>query len=517
MVRENISPALFIFLSLAGGIFFFRFHLPIFVYSYLLTGCAILISSFGIAIYGFDSLWNGAGKSEKTGGVYKRIGVYSISFSFGLILALSVIMGLYCEEENRFLGVPYYSVTKLWGTVRRDSRYAESENSTRFTLEVKRVGSGSGEYVEGVIDRVSVCLDGKYFFYRGEKLIVNTPVKQFYRGGRVDDLGYKYMANCSTDWVVYSDIDSIEVLGFRSFLQFFRFRVINWLNKRIDRIGYPASELFRALFLGFKGGLNDTFIDTFRTSGTIHVLALSGLHVGIIFLIISFILLPFGHPIFRFVISIVLIFLYLFITGFSPSLVRAALMLFFFGFCKIMDRDVNPINIICLSAIVILMFSPLSLFSLSFQLSFLSILGIVTLGRWLINYLKGVFPNFIRVPLSFGLGAQIAVGPVLIVNFGVIYPIGIVASLIVVPLVTLFLWLGIPLVLLPTPIFEILVTPVSIVLDFLHYLILLINKFFSSLPGAKIEGMRSIFALLWGAIFLVAIIFLGVEEEGKTV
>ncbi len=502
-MRDNISPAFFLFLSLAGGIFFWRFQFSISIYLYLLTGCALFVAGLGMAVYGFACVvpwW--AWKS----GVYKRFLIYALSLSMGFILALSVILSLYSEGKNRFWGVPYYRVKECWGTIERDSRFIERENHTRFVVRVDRVSYGEGEMV-GEIDEIAlVFVNGKYFFYKGQVIAIAAPIKpvNIEKGER------------KWNWIINTSINSITLLGFDNYSDFLRFKVINLISKRINRMSYPVSELFRALFLGFKGGLNYDFIDTFRRSGTIHVLALSGLHVGIIFLIISFLLLPLGYPLLRFGLSSLLIFAYLFITGFSSSLVRSALMLFFFGFCKITDRDINPINVLSLSAVTILLFSPLSLFSLSFQLSFLSVLGIVTFGGWLINSFGKQVPHLVLIPISFGLGAQVAVSPVLIMKFGIFYPVGVIASVFIVPLITLYLWTGILLILLPGFIFDVLVGPVSALLDFLHYFILSVNKFFSSLPGVKIESMKNIWGLLWIIVFVVIITLLKVDRRKVT-
>ncbi len=497
MVRD-ITPAFFFFLSLAGGIFLLKFLLPLDIYFYLFWGLAIVSSAFGIVLYSASLFLSGDNFEG-----FKFSSLCLFFFSLGLVISFSHVLSFSNYREGRFWGVDEGLITGFRGYLSSDSRYVERYNYSFFPLRVISVSSDAIGYTGEAKNEVGVYVMGKYAFYRGEIVDILLKGKGLYIDS-TDIRGVQYR--------VYVDGSCIQTEGFRGGLDWIRYVIFSRIDKRIGGIGYPASELFRALFLGCRDGLTGGVLDSFYESGTIHVLALSGLHVGIIFGFVYFLLFPVGFPVLRFVVSVCLIGFYIFLIGFSPSLVRAAIMLSLLGFSKFVDREINPINIISLAGGIILIFSPLSLFSLSFQLSFLSVLGIVTVGRLIIHFLKGKVHNFLLIPVAAGFGAQLAVSPILIMKFGVVYPVGIIASIFIVPLISVFLWVGIGIIFLPVN-WGAFINVVRSVMDFLYLVITKINKFFSLLPGAKIEYRRTLWSILMVLLLLVFWFFPFRERE----
>ena len=142
-----------------------------------------------------------------------------------------------------------------------------------------------------------------------------------------------------------------------------------------------------ALALGERSGLDAQTRRSFAAAGAMHVLAVSGLHTGVVWGALMWLLTGFGllpvlygqhrRKVFNALMTIVMLWLYAFLTGLSPSVVRAALMLSLFSVAPLVDREADSYNIICASAFLTLAVSPLSLFSVSFQLSYAAVLGIV--------------------------------------------------------------------------------------------------------------------------------------------
>ena len=137
-----------------------------------------------------------------------------------------------------------------------------------------------------------------------------------------------------------------------------------------------------ALSLGYKDKLQDGLRHAYSSSGAMHVLAVSGLHVGIIFLVMQFVLGAFRRIkklIFLQVSILVLsIWFYAMLTGMSPSVTRAAVMFSFISVGKLFRQNVNIYNILAASAFLTLVINPLSLSELGFWLSYLAVLSIVT-------------------------------------------------------------------------------------------------------------------------------------------
>jgi predicted membrane metal-binding protein len=145
----------------------------------------------------------------------------------------------------------------------------------------------------------------------------------------------------------------------------------------------------------------------------------------------------------------------------------------------ILDRDTRTLNLLSLAAALILLADPAAAAELSFQLSFIALLGILLLGPQLRRLLTPPLPPFLGSAVAMSLGAQAATTPVLLAAFGAAYPAGALAALPLIPLVTVFLWGGLAallLSLLPAP--ALLAVP----LDWLHRAILAVLDFFARFP-----------------------------------
>jgi ComEC/Rec2-related protein len=211
------------------------------------------------------------------------------------------------------------------------------------------------------------------------------------------------------------------------------------LEGAVDGLG-PGAWLVRALLLGDRAGTPEWAAELFRRSGTAHILALSGMHLGIL---IGLIVLILGAVVGRraaVVAAVVPVGLYLAIIGFRASLARAALM-FGFGVAGLVaGRRVEPGRILCASFIVLAVAAPRAVDGLSFQLSFAALAGILVFGRWLDRALLPWLPALIRRPVAASVGAQLGTLPLVVMAFGVARPVGILATLVMAPLAALFLW-----------------------------------------------------------------------------
>lgn len=164
----------------------------------------------------------------------------------------------------------------------------------------------------------------------------------------------------------------------------------------IDNIPYPSgtsAPLAKALLTGDRSALPEEIVSIFRKSGAAHVLALSGLHLGMIYLILMKLTLPLGlFRKARGARSIFIIFicgLYVKATGASPSLVRAFIFILLNETAKILERKTQPKNLLAAAATIQLAMKPSSIASISFQLSYSAILGIFLI----FPILRGFYPS----------------------------------------------------------------------------------------------------------------------------
>ncbi|MGN0812173.1 MAG: ComEC/Rec2 family competence protein [Candidatus Coproplasma sp.] len=191
-----------------------------------------------------------------------------------------------------------------------------------------------------------------------------------------------------------------------------------------------------ALLTGNADMISSGTISAFRGGGIAHVFAVSGLHIGVIYGVISSLLKK--TPLNRYlsaVIRIIIIFLFTGVCGFTPSSVRAAVMCTVMAAASCLHRRYDALNGVAVSAIIILLINPLSLFEVGFILSFSAVLGILLLHKNLSEILN-FLPTKLRDRVVSGWSAQLATIPVLMSSFGYISWAGIILNLIFIPLIS---------------------------------------------------------------------------------
>ena len=199
-----------------------------------------------------------------------------------------------------------------------------------------------------------------------------------------------------------------------------------------------------AMAFGDKTYLTSTDREIYSRTGVSHVLALSGLHIGIIYTFLSF-FMTFIPKVPRFIAIQAAIWFYVLFAGMSPSLVRAALMITVYSIGTLMHREKISINSLSLAGMVSLLLSPQTLFDLCFQLSFLSVFAILLFYRPLTNILpsRPLAIRKVTQMTAVSLAAYIGTMPLILYNFGNISICFIITNLFVIPLTTLVIYLSI--------------------------------------------------------------------------
>ncbi|MGB1037053.1 MAG: ComEC/Rec2 family competence protein [Bacteroidia bacterium] len=204
-----------------------------------------------------------------------------------------------------------------------------------------------------------------------------------------------------------------------------------------------------ALVFGYKEDLDDDWMDAFSKTGTIHVLAVSGLHVGIIFILLSFVLglkrSKGTSLLIKSIIAVSVLFLYCLLTGFAPSVSRASLMFSTVILAKAFNRNSNIYNTLCFAAIVLLLINPFSIYNVGFQFSFLAVIGIV----YYKDKFRSLWPQStwlsdkIVTLLSVSVAAQITTFPLGLYYFHQYPNLFMISNLIVIPCITIVLYAGV--------------------------------------------------------------------------
>ena len=171
---------------------------------------------------------------------------------------------------------------------------------------------------------------------------------------------------------------------------------VSRLRSLIDEIPFAhegTAPLLKALLTGDKSSLSKETVAVFRSSGASHLLALSGLHIGIIYLIFKRLTFLFGNfpsaKILRGVITVLFAGFFTLMVGGSPSIVRAFLFILISEAASLLHRKRDSLKVLCLALIIQLSISPEVIFSPGFQLSYAAMLGIFLIFPWLSSFYPG--------------------------------------------------------------------------------------------------------------------------------
>ncbi len=248
-----------------------------------------------------------------------------------------------------------------------------------------------------------------------------------------------------------------------------------------------AYAVVAAMSLGDKSALTRNLKDTYSVSGASHVLALSGLHLGIIYILFSLFLPRRRWPALSQLVIILFIWAFVFLVGMSVSVVRSAVMLTVYGLLSIGNRDKMSINALAFTAIVMLMWNPSWLFDVGFQMSFMAVLAILLFvplfedvfsAEYLMEHrwIKRIW-GLVTVSCS----AQLGVAPLIAFYFGRFSTYFLLTNFIVIPAAMVILWLSIVVLVFPSLAYILL------------YLVELLNVALSciaAIPGASIDGLH---------------------------
>ena len=268
-----------------------------------------------------------------------------------------------------------------------------------------------------------------------------------------------------------------------------------FLNQRgmlLDRladsgVGGDAYAVVAAMALGDKSALTHEIRDTYSVSGASHVLALSGLHLGIIYGLLWLLLPHRRWPAVSQTITLIAIWLYVLLVGMPVSVVRSAVMLTVYGLLSIGHRNKMSVNALAFTAIVMLMCNPEWLFDIGFQLSFMAVLAILLFVPLFEDVFSAKYLQEHRwIRRIWGLvavsvSAQIGVAPLIAYYFGRLSTYFLLTNFIVLPAAYLILGFSLIVLLFPSLAYILLY-----IVDTLNAVLLRIT----AIPGSSIDGFH---------------------------
>ena len=336
-----------------------------------------------------------------------------------------------------------------------------------------------------------------------------------------------YQSARGVQLVAYQDeeveVTICESVPLRHYPQVLRLRLLNIMDATFpsDTAGFA-----KALLLGEREGIDYATDTAFSVSGISHIIAVSGLHVSILFALIYFIT---GRRRFLTVLlGIPVLIFFAALAGFSPSITRACIMHSLMMVALLIDREYDGPVALSFAALVMMVANPAVLFSTSFQLSFGCMAGIFLFGQRLQTWMSDAFPmaktgslaNRLRRWLISGtsvtLGAISLTTPLVAYHFGVVSLIGVVTNLLTLWVVT-FIFYGTMLVCLLGYFVPAVAAAAAWIVAWPIRYILGISKILSSLPLAAVYT-ESIYIVIWlVTTYLMLAVFLMIRRKKPAV
>ncbi len=346
---------------------------------------------------------------------------------------------------------------------RNHQSYLNTINENEYLVEICNDGRKTNYYTiyEGIIltkeyTEAKVLLqiiDDTVRFSYGDRLRIRAKLKSIEEPIHPGQFNYKnFLANKHIYKKVIVRKNEVQLVSRRSTFSIYKWsihcreKLLSILRSSItDTESY---EMASALLLGERAELDDELMKTYSNTGTIHIISVSGLHVGIIFLVIQYCLrhIPYlKHIYIRSTLSIVIIWFYSVLTGLPPSVIRSATMISFHVVAKAINNKVSSINHVGASAVILLTFNTNYLFDIGFQLSYLAVLGILYLQKWLseIYYPSNRLLRLIYVTTSVSIAVQLFTLPFCLYYFHQFPNYFIPANLVAIPFSSVALYAAI--------------------------------------------------------------------------
>ena len=279
----------------------------------------------------------------------------------------------------------------------------------------------------------------------GSQIIFKKPLQEIKNSGNPGGFDYKrYSLFQGITHQVYLKSDEFELLndtrenGFRKFIYSSREKVLDILRTNIK--GGKELGLAEALLIGYKDDLEQSLVQSYTNTGVVHIIAISGLHLGLIYWLLALLLKPLKKRKKTKWLSPVLIitglWLFSLLAGAQPSILRSALMFTCIVWGETFSRKTSIFNTMAVSAFILLCINPYFLWDVGFQLSYAAVLSIIIFMRPIYNwfYIKNKVLDFLWKLNAVTLAAQILTVPLSIYHFHQFPNLFILTNFLAVPL-----------------------------------------------------------------------------------
>lgn len=435
-------PIVRITLCLIAGIFSAFYIRPSLTIAFLALGISLLVC--GYAFY----------KSNKTFTPNSSFGMalYLVFFSIGITTTLlhdeSLHQNHYTQSESNFdkdQNIQLIIREKLKNSAKYNRYFAE-------VVSIENQGTCGKILLNIKKDSIETTLSV------GNQLLVYDQLQKHFKPNNPNQFDYgKYLEIKGVHAQIYTDPTAVKIGSkIEKGITFYTANFRNTIIQNLAKSGFKKEELavVTALILGQQQDISPEVLRDYQYAGAVHILSVSGLHVGFILLFISFLLQPIPNTTLgntsRLLLTIVSLWLFAFVAGLAPSVVRSTVMFSFIAIGMHLKRENNSFHTAIVSLFLILLFEPMFLFDIGFQLSYLAVFFILWLQPLLDkvwqprNKVLGYFWSILTVSFA----AQIGTLPLSIYYFHQFPGLFFITNLVLIPFLSAIMALGTLLMIL---------------------------------------------------------------------
>lgn len=448
---------------------------------------------------------------------YMPLKVYKIRWLGGVIIfPILFLLGLFITARNNELNnADHFSKStsqQLVAVITSEPKV--KDDLVRFTADIRQsVSNGQSIKTSGSILITIKDELAKNMFY-GEELLIPAkyaPVDPPFNPG---EFNYKkYLANKNVHYqaFLYPGRYKVVTAGQANPVIAYALRTRQNLVDKLKQNMQDTTAIAVAstLILGYKADLSNEVLQAYSKTGTIHILSVSGGHVAIIYLLLGW-ALGFLNSykrgrVFKAILIIALIWVYALLTGFSPAVCRAAVMISLVISGKTYSRYINSLNLLAASAFALLLYDPFLLTDVGFQLSYLAVGGLVIFQPMVYKWFsfKNSVADKLWLACSVSIAAQVITFPLSAYYFHQFPVYFLVSNLLIIIPVSIIMYSGLLLLVLPQ------IPYVSKTLGYvLEHAILLMNKALALIEHSPYASINKIwlskleYLLLYGIIIL---------------
>lgn len=358
------------------------------------------------------------------------------------IIAGAGNMHLYATAMDNLQRYEGNDVT-LYGTV-SEVKY-HSVSSAQYIIENKQINengklSGVGKYTKLTVLRPNMP------FQTGDNLRIDgtlTHINSLVPQGGFDAERYNKSKNIAFEiTAAYDKVTFIDKEKFTigKWPQLVREKMTEIISENVD----PDNRgILAAMIAGDKSLLDSYQQDLFNNSGTSHILAVSGLHVGILLLFLTFFLkrLRLPRPVIK-ILSILSLLAFMFVMNFAVSVVRAVIMSILLIISQLFFEENDPLSSLSIAAVIIIAVNPFAIYDASFLLSFGAMLGISLFYKPIEHSFGDSIPKFAKANFALSISSSIIIFPVLVYFFNRFSLISPFTNIIIIPIFTLLMFVG---------------------------------------------------------------------------